>query len=298
MHPLVAPVEIEPIPGPVLSHGPRKFLGQNFLIDADVVQRSLAMAEVAAGDRIVEVGPGFGALTEQLLGRGALVHGVEVDRELFKFLQRGLQGRYPGQFFPVLGDAVIFPRAELTSSQALDYKVVANLPYAISTPWLAALMEGPLPKSMTLLLQKEAAERLLAPAKSKKRSAIGVRIEGAFAFAASHPVSSHCFFPRPRVESLLIHVRRREQPFLFSEETYAVLRHCFNFRRKQLRGVIGTLGNPHVRMEMGKWFESLCAEGMDPHVRAEEMELDQWKFLEKSLESGRLRRDRDLSPAG
>ena len=115
---------------------PRPRLGQNFLADGNIVRKSLELAAIAPGDRVVEVGPGLGTLTSALLGAGAEVFAVEIDRLLLDNLLHSLAVEHPETFHLCEGDAVERPRAGLP--EAASYKVVANLPYAISTPWFDA----------------------------------------------------------------------------------------------------------------------------------------------------------------
>ncbi|MDR2576631.1 MAG: 16S rRNA (adenine(1518)-N(6)/adenine(1519)-N(6))-dimethyltransferase RsmA [Puniceicoccales bacterium] len=264
----------------ILGGSPSKTLGQNFLIDVDVIRKSLLLAAVAPGDCVVEIGPGFGILTEQLLDAGADVYAVELDRRLYEYLLENLGQKYSKNFHLLHGDAVTFPRATLGNAQ--PYKVVANLPYAISTPWLDALLQGPLPQSMTLLLQKETAERIFSLEKSKRRSAISVRMEAAFGCNILYPVAPQCFFPQPKVQSILIHAQIREIPFLFSDMSQIILRHCFNFRRKQLRGVIASIEDAALRMRAMQWFGQLCTNAGErmKMVRAEDLPLRAWKMLD------------------
>src|SRR5450432_3764056 len=142
-----------------LGHSPKRFLGQNFLVDGNIVRKSLELAQVAPGDAVVEVGPGLGTLTEALLEAGAEVWAVELDRTLHAHLEEGLAARFPGKFHLMEGDAVEHPLAGMPARRAQDSKVVANLPYAISTPWMDAVLSGPLSSRLVLMLQKEAADR-------------------------------------------------------------------------------------------------------------------------------------------
>src|SRR4051812_26280348 len=123
-----------------LGHTPKRFLGQNFLVDGNIVRKSLELAEVRASDVVVEVGPGLGTLTTALLETGAEVWAVEKDRALHAHLETGLQARFPQRFYLLEGDAVEHPLAGLSfppdSSASANFKIVANLPYAIATPWL------------------------------------------------------------------------------------------------------------------------------------------------------------------
>ena len=117
------------------SLAPQKRLGQNFLVDANVARKSLELAEVQPGDFIVEIGPGLGALSELLLDAGCDVYAIEKDAGLFRYLDEEVYPSYPGHFHLIHGDAMDLPTASLPDDTD-SYKIVANLPYAISTPWL------------------------------------------------------------------------------------------------------------------------------------------------------------------
>src|ERR1019366_5923823 len=111
-----------------LGHTPKRFLGQNFLVDGNIVRKSLELARVAPGDAIVEIGPGLGTLTGALLEAGAEVWAVEMDRTLHAHLEAGLASRFPTSLHLLEGDAVEKPLANIPPDRAVDAKVVANLP--------------------------------------------------------------------------------------------------------------------------------------------------------------------------
>ena len=154
-----------------LGHNPSKKLGQNFLVDSNIVRKSLELAEVSEGDYVVEVGPGLGTLTGALLERGAKVFAVELDKKLFAHLRSYFAGN--ANLNLVNADAVDFPLAALPA-EVRNFKIVANLPYAISTPWLDAVLSGKLPSKMSLMLQKEAALRFSAKNSSGEYSPISI----------------------------------------------------------------------------------------------------------------------------
>src|SRR5688500_9290156 len=134
-----------------LGHSPKRFLGQNFLIDGNIVRKSLELAGIRAGDVVVEIGPGLGTLTSALLEAGAHVWAVEKDRTLHAHLEAELAPRFAGRFHLLEGDAVMQPLAGLPvelATAAAGFKIVANLPYAIATPWLDEVLGGPLPVQM------------------------------------------------------------------------------------------------------------------------------------------------------
>ena len=135
-----------------LSHMPKKWLGQNFLIDGNIVRKSLELAEIKPGDRVLEIGPGLGTLTRTLLGAGVELHAVEADPTMVYHLKQSLLARWPQSFHLIEGDAVAMPLADLGQPADGSFKVVANLPYAISTPWMDAICAGPHPEIMVLML--------------------------------------------------------------------------------------------------------------------------------------------------
>ena len=179
-----------------LGHKPKRFLGQNFLVDGNIVRKSLALGEVRPGDAIVEIGPGLGTLTSALLEAGAEVWAVEKDRALHAHLAATLETEFPGRLHLREGDAIEHPLAGLPAgSAAAGFKIIANLPYAISTPWMDAVLSGPLPLRMVLMLQREAAARYTARPGTKDFSAISIFVQSACDVAPGHPVAAACFYP-------------------------------------------------------------------------------------------------------
>src|SRR3954470_18420385 len=222
-----------------LGHEPKRFLGQNFLVDGNIVRKSLELAGVTAGDTVIEVGPGLGTLTTALLEAGADVWAVEKDRVLHAHLTETLAPKFPATFHLLEGDAVERPLAgfdPLTVNR--DFKVVANLPYAIATPWLDAVLSGPLPSRLVLMLQQEAAQRYAAQPGSKSFGAISVFLQAAYDIAPGHKVAAACFYPRPDVESHLLNLVRKPSPFIFPAEAKALIRGCFQQRRKQIGALL------------------------------------------------------------
>lgn len=255
-----------------LGHSPKRFLGQNFLVDGNIVRKSLELAQVTAGDAVAEVGPGLGTLTEALLEAGAEVWAVELDRTLHAHLEEGLATRFPGKFHLMEGDAVEHPLAGMPAGRAQDSKVVANLPYAISTPWMDAVLSGPLPSRLVLMLQKEAADRYGASAGGGSFGAISIFLQAAYDIAPGHKVSPACFHPRPDVDSALLHLVRKPVPFVFSPEDKAIVRRCFQQRRKQ----IGAIIRDQIPGREAKWRQILEEDGFSGTVRAEAVPVATW----------------------
>lgn len=257
-----------------LGHSPRRFLGQNFLVDGNIVRKSLVLAAVQPGDTVVEIGPGLGTLTSALLEAGATVWAVEKDPTLAGHLRGTLAEQYPDRFHLLEGDAVEHPLAGLVPDQG-DFKIVANLPYAICSPWMEAVLAGPLPTRMVLMLQLEAAERYAAGPGTKNFGAISIFLQSAYALQPGHRVAAACFHPRPDVDSCLLHLERRPVPFRFSQPVRNLIRECFQQRRKQLGAIL------RKRLPEGgeAWLARLIAQGFSARSRAEQIPVSVWQEL-------------------
>jgi 16S rRNA (adenine1518-N6/adenine1519-N6)-dimethyltransferase len=251
---------------------PKHFLGQNFLVDGNIVRKSLELAQVGSGDRVVEVGPGLGTLTRTLLETGAEVWAVERDPVMARYQRETVAPLFPGRLHLLEADAMEHPVADIPSD--LPFKVVANLPYAISTPWMDAVLDGPLPTRLVLMLQLEAAQRYMAKHGSKQFGSISIFLQSAFDLAPGHKVSSACFHPRPDVDSYLLNIVRKPRPILFPRAVKLAIRACFQQRRKQ----IGTLLRGSRLPDQGRaWIDSLVAAGQSPTVRPEDIPLALWQ---------------------
>ena len=160
----------------------------------------------------------------------------------------------------------------MPDARAPGCKVVANLPYAISTPWMDAVLSGPLPGRMVLMLQREAAERYAATPGTKSFGAISIFLQAAYEIAPGHRVSASCFYPRPDVDSALLNLIRKAAPFVFSPADKALIRSCFQQRRKQMGAVI----RERIPDRERQWRELLGSEGFSPAVRAEAVPVPTW----------------------
>lgn len=257
-----------------LGHRPKKQLGQNFLIDGNIVRKSLELAGVSAGDHVVEIGPGLGTLTHALLEAGAIVHAVEKDRTLGGHIA-ATASDHPNLHL-VHGDALDTPLGDLPGEVA-NYKIVANLPYAISTPWMAAVLKGRLPSVMALMLQKEAAQRYAAQAGTKQFGAISIFLHAAFDVLPGHNVAASCFYPRPDVGSMLLHLRRKAQPYRFTEDGSRLIRDLFQQRRKQIASLLRQQKGPLAT----RWLDRLAQFGIDSQCRPEQIDTQAWIELDR-----------------
>ena len=214
-----------------LEHLPNKKLGQNFLVDGNIVRKSIELAELAPGDSVVEVGPGLGTLTRAILESGAEVCAVERDATLAAHIRKHLLPGNP-QLNLIEGDCLDHPLAGLLGDTAeRGFKIVANLPYAVSTPWVDAILSGPLPERMVLMLQKEAGDRYAAPHGSKTFGAISIFLQSAYTVHSKHLVPAQCFHPAPKVDSILIRLDRKPDAIRFSAAARECIRRIFTQRR-------------------------------------------------------------------
>jgi 16S rRNA (adenine1518-N6/adenine1519-N6)-dimethyltransferase len=244
---------------------PKRKLGQNFLVDPLVVERSVQWARIEHSEVVVEVGPGCGTLTDDLVKTGVRVFAVEKDPIL---------ARHVAQSFPIdllQADAVDFPVGNFDCSQS--YKVVANLPYAIASVWLDKILELPqLPVTMVLLVQKEAAERWFSKAGCKSFGAIGIYLQAMYRLEQKCGVSKRCFYPQPKVDSVLLHIQKRADGYLFPKEFKQFIRTLFTHRRQQISRTCNGSNAPFV----DDFLNFLEKQKLPKTVRAEAVPLELW----------------------
>lgn len=255
---------------------PQKRLGQNFLVDANVARKSLELAAVEPNDLIVEIGPGLGALSTLLLEAQCQVYAIEMDSGLHRYLQEELTPLYPNRFHLTHGDAMDIPLASLPS-ETDTYKIVANLPYAISTPWLDAVIAGnSLPTRMVLMLQKEAAMRFIADCGTGNYGPISIFLKSAYDVETVHKVSAQCFYPRPDVGSALLSIKKKTEPITFNPEIKNGIRQIFRQRRKQISSIIPKIEKSDT---FESWLQELTSNGMSPTTRPEAIRIENWQKL-------------------
>ena len=276
-----------------LEHFPKKKLGQNFLVDGNIVRKSIELAELDADSCVVEIGPGLGTLTEAILNSGASLWAVERDKTLAEHLR--IQFSDELNIIPIInghlpanqpslqlieGDCLDYPIAGLPEATAVTgYKIVANLPYAVSTPWMDAVIGGELPERMVLMLQKEAGDRYTASHGSKTFGAISIFLQSAFEVHSKHPVSAQCFHPAPKVDSILLRLDRRTDVIHFSLAARECIRRIFTQRRKQL----GALCKNDSQDGAVVWFNRLLKQGISPNVRPEELAIEHWQSITRFI---------------
>jgi 16S rRNA (adenine1518-N6/adenine1519-N6)-dimethyltransferase len=250
---------------------PSKALGQNFLTDQNIRDIILRNADVRPDETVIEIGPGLGALTEELFKQARRLIAIEKDARLAAHLRR----RYIGLELHE-GDAVELLRAR-DFNLPESFKVVSNLPYSISTPILERFVEGAhKPRAMVLTIQREVALRLAATPRHKDYSALTVFTQHYYHVTLEHVVSPHCFCPEPRVDSAIVVLERRDTRMKLEDGApfHEIVRHAFNQRRKMLRKALADHDG------IGEAFH---AAGVEPTARPEELSIEQWIALANAL---------------
>lgn len=255
-----------------------KKLGQNFLIDENVVHQIVAAAELSEADTVLEVGPGIGTLTQGLAESKARVVAVELDTRLLPVLATTLNGY--DNVRVVHGDILKVNIMEVIG--APSFKVCANLPYYITTPIIFALLEKRLPmERLVAMVQKEVAERMAAQPGGKEYGALSVAIQYYTEPKIAFIVPPTSFIPAPAVDSAVIVCKRREKPPVeVCDEGlfFRVVKAAFSLRRKMLSNSLKNMG---IKSEqVVKWLELA---GVDGKRRAETLSLEDFAKLTNSF---------------
>ncbi|MGQ0714342.1 MAG: 16S rRNA (adenine(1518)-N(6)/adenine(1519)-N(6))-dimethyltransferase RsmA [Gemmatimonadaceae bacterium] len=251
----------------------RKSLGQHFLSDPRILARIADALAPSPTETVVEIGPGRGALTEQLLARAGRVIAIEIDRALAAKLRE----RYAGDVrLEVVERDVLETRfGDLAGG---DFALVGNVPYYITTPILFQALQPPRPKRAVYLVQREVAERLSASPGTKAYGALTVNVAALATAETLFRVPPGAFSPPPTVESAVVRVTPSAAPVVSpdEEERFRVfVQQAFGMRRKQMRRVVRSLlGVPAERAD-----ELLSTAGIDPEVRPETLSAEQFAKL-------------------
>jgi 16S rRNA (adenine1518-N6/adenine1519-N6)-dimethyltransferase len=254
---------------------------QNFLADVDVLDGILAEAEPAPGRRVLEIGPGLGILTAALLDAGAAVTAVELDRGLAAFLRERLSEAIDrGALRLVEGDAL---DEDLTHLLEPPYDVVANLPYHITSPILHALLgQTPRPERLVLMVQREVAERIAAPA--GRMSYLSVFVQYHARVRIAFPVPRSAFEPEPAVESAVIVLEPypeddRLPDAAAEDELWRLVQAGFRERRKMIHNVLAR----QLPVGADRVTRALEAAGVAPDRRPQTLEVGEWIALREAL---------------
>lgn len=268
-------------------HFAKKF-GQNFLIDTHVLDKIIRAAEITHEDYVLEIGPGIGTLTQYLCESAKHVYAVEIDDNLIPILSDTLSGY--DNVTVIHEDVLKLDIARLVSEscEGKRIKVVANLPYYITTPILMALFEKHIPvASITVMVQKEVADRMQAGPGGKDYGALSLAVQYYAEPYIAANVPPNCFMPRPNVASAVIRLTSHESPVKVQDEAlmFDIIRASFNQRRKTLvNGLIGGGGFGFTKEELTELLESL---GLSPSVRGETLALEEFARLADAMAAKR-----------
>ena len=258
----------------------KKKFGQNFLIDGRVLDRIVQGAGITKEDDVLEIGPGIGALTQVLCEAARHVRAVEIDRELIPILEKSLSDY----------DNVDVINADIMDTELRDlypgpFKVVANLPYYITTPIVMKLLESDADiESITVMVQKEVAERMQAAPGGKDYGVLTLSVAYHAEAEIIANVPPNCFMPRPDVSSAVIKLRRRSEPAVTPrspDHMFRLIRAAFSQRRKTLINAVSndvSLGLPKAELEA-----ALQELGLDTRIRGERLSLQDFSDLSDIL---------------
>jgi 16S rRNA (adenine1518-N6/adenine1519-N6)-dimethyltransferase len=253
-------------------HGlnPSRALGQNFLVDPNMVRRIVRLSGVAAGDPVVEIGAGLGSLTLALAEAGAVVTAVEIDRYLLPAL-REVTADLEAEVTVVEGDAMALDWDDLLAAHE-HWSLVANLPYNVATPLVCDLLDDvPCIDRMLVMVQREVGERLAAGPGDAAYGIPSIKVAYWAAARVVGRVPPTVFLPQPKVESALVRIERRDQPAVGADpdRLFALVRKAFGQRRKMLRRSLAGVVSPEM-------FELA---DIRPEARPEELGIEAWGRL-------------------
>lgn len=259
-----------------LDMRPGRGLGQNFLLDNNLLDFIVRSADITPGETVLEVGPGFGALTEKLLASGAELYAVEFDHRVCEFLRANHQ---ENNFHLTEGDGCKVDYAELLG-KATPFRAIANLPYAVSSILIARFLEleNP-PRQMIFMLQKEMGERLAAQPGKGSYGALSVRVQQLYEVKILRIVPPEVFYPAPKVDSALVEFRLKAEIVPLEERKILekVVKLAFLNRRKQLGKVLKqNYSEEAIR-------SALAAVGHPWEIRPEKLTVAEFEQLAKLL---------------
>jgi 16S rRNA (adenine1518-N6/adenine1519-N6)-dimethyltransferase len=258
-------------------------MGQNFLINRDVLQQIVAAAELEPADTVVEIGPGLGLLTSELTSRAGNVIAVELDERLAGALGQTLHN--PPNLNIIIDDILqVDPAALIEPYQVSNYKVVANLPYYITSPTLRHFLEARVkPSLLVVMVQQEVGQTIVAKPGDMSLLSVSIQFYGQPRIVCKVPAD--CFFPQPKVDSVVLRIDvYKEPPVKVNDQSrfFDLVRAGFGNRRKQLHNSLSR----GLQIETQKAISMLEQAGIDPKRRAETLSLEEWAELESRMVTG------------
>ena len=268
----------------------QKKYGQNFLIDENVVRKIVREAGVTKDDFVLEIGPGIGTMTQILCEEAREVVAVEIDKKLIPILENDTLSYYNNVTVineDVLKLDIVKLTAEHNNSEPI--KVVANLPYYITTPIVMGLFESKVPlDSITIMVQKEVADRMQVGPGTKDYGALSLAVQYYARPKIVLNVPASCFMPRPNVDSAVIKLERYQKPpvdVLDEHLMFKIIRASFNQRRKTMMNSVGNSGEVNVSKE--ELLKALEQCGFSATIRGEALTLEQFAALTNAIINNR-----------
>lgn len=263
----------------------QKKYGQNFLIDSNILDKIIESAQISKEDCVLEIGPGIGTMTQRLAEEAGEVVAVEIDRHLIPILEDTLSG-YDN--VTIINEDILkvdINKIVEEQNDGMPVKIVANLPYYITTPIIMALFEKHIPlKSVTVMVQKEVADRMLVGPGTKDYGALSLAVQYYARPEIIAKVPAACFMPRPNVDSAVVRLTRYEDPPVRVEDEaylFAIIRASFNQRRKTL--VNGLINAGNIGVSRGQVEKVLGDMQLSVMVRGEALTLEQFADLSNRL---------------
>lgn len=262
---------------------PLKGLGQNFLSDKNIIDNIISKSNITKADLVIEVGPGLGALTQELLNKAGHVIAIEIDKKLVPVLRKVFKDY--DNLTLVNQDIMKVDIEGLLEEASRDYKsvkVVANLPYYITSPVVMKLLQEYKGFCLlTLMVQKEVAERMVAPPSSKERGSLSVAMEYYADAEIIMDVSKEVFYPKPKVDSCVIILKPRKFPVEIKDEAllFKLTRGAFQMRRKTLLNALSGIEG----LEKTEIIEALKKANVDPQRRGETLALEEFIRIANAL---------------
>lgn len=263
----------------------QKKFGQNFLIDSNILENIVSSAEITKEDFVLEIGPGIGTMTQYLCEAARQVTAVEIDKMLIPILEDTLS-EYDN--VEVINNDIL--KVDIKSlvqekNAGKPIKVVANLPYYITTPIIMGLFESKVPiDSITIMVQKEVADRIQTGPGSKDYGALSLAVQYYAKARVMLNVSANCFMPRPNVDSAVIKLIRHKEPSVWVEDEglmFKIIRASFNQRRKTL--VNGLKNSSELNFSKEQIVEAINTIGKDENIRGEKLTLEEFAMLSNCL---------------
>lgn len=260
----------------------QKRFGQNFLIDGHVIDKIISAANITKEDTVLEIGPGIGTMTQYLAENAGKVYAVEIDKNLLPVLEETLAD-YDN--VTVINEDILKVDIKELVGEGTKIKVVANLPYYITTPIIMGLFENHIPaESITVMVQKEVAMRMQAKPSTKDYGALSLAVQYYAEPYIVANVPANCFMPRPNVGSAVIRLTSWENPPVKVKDEalmFKIIRASFNQRRKTLQN--GINNSPELNYSKEQVVEALNKMGLSESIRGEALTLEQFAKLSDIL---------------